>query len=139
MDGAFILGIAITIRGGILQPIRLWLIQNLIEDLLRVKDLGPYILMSILQRLDPLLNLLIEARQRLSLQVDRLLTLTDGEWRPVNRRDIQKNKVLGTAGVKLPNDAEIFVQELVVEVIKVLVPVAVANVINTNPDQEETV
>lgn len=135
----FVLLIRITVRRGILQPIRLWLIQELIKHLLRVENLSPHIIVIFFQGLDPFLNLLIEARQRLGLQVNRLLALADGERGSINRRDIQKHKVPGTTGVELLNDPEVLVHKLVVEVIKVLVPVAIANVVDADPESEETV
>lgn len=95
--------------------------------------------MIFFQSLNPFHNLLIEARQRLGLQVNRLLALANGERGSINRRDVQKHKVPCATGVKLFNDPEVLVHKLVMEVIKVLVPVAVSNVVDTNPEGEETV
>lgn len=95
--------------------------------------------MTVFQGLNPFLNLLIEARQRLGLQVNRLLALANGERGSINRRNVQKHKVPSATGVELFNYPEVLVHKLVMEVIKVLVPVAVANVIDADPESEKTV
>lgn len=137
--GGSILLVQITIRRGVLQSVRLRFIQNLVKHLLRVEHLSPHIGMGSLQSLDALLHLLVEARQRQRLQIDRLLSLADGERGPLDRGDVQQHKVPGAAGVQLLDDAEVLVHELVVEDIEVLVPVAVADVVDADPEREETV
>lgn len=90
--------------------------------------------MSFLQRFDPCVNLFIEDLQCRHLQVNTSLTLAHGKRRSVNRRNIQKREALGTIPVKHFDEAEILVHNLVVEGAEAFIPVAVTNIVDTDPD-----
>lgn len=133
----YLLLIRLAVGGGILKAIFLWLVQNVVKDLVRVKHLRVDARALLLEVFDIVYKLSIEARQSFLDGGNRPLSLAKHERAMVRWWDIDKDKVPGSRFVKLIDQAKVDVKERGVEGLKVSEPERVANVVDSNPDQEE--
>lgn len=116
---------------------RLWVIQNLAKERIRIKQKRCDVLMLAGQVRDKGFNLGIERRDSFLLECRDLCALDGRARRAVDGRDVDEEKIAGARCVQFVHDGIVDFEDKSAEGGGVGVLIGVADVVDADPDREE--